>query len=135
MDQLTPVKYCPDCNQTKPLSEFTLNKRRPDGRGTYCRACFNVRSREHRDQLAAREGREIKRKREVVPGIKYCPRCRQDLPIDAFGSNRSSHDGRTSYCRPCHHAVNRETAQRLYGSTRDYHLRRRYGLTSTDVDA
>jgi hypothetical protein len=31
--------------------------------------------------------------------------------------------------------VTRENAKRLYGSTRDYHLRRRYGLTSADVDA
>jgi hypothetical protein len=135
VDQLTPVKKCPDCKETKPLSEFTLNKRRPDGRGTYCRPCFNVRSRAHREALAAREGREIKRRRLVPPGMKYCPRCQQELPIDAFGSNRSSHDGRTAYCRICHHEVSRENAKRLYGSTRDYHLRRRYGLTSADVDA
>jgi hypothetical protein len=135
MDRLTPVKYCPDCKQTKPLIEFTLNKRRPDGRGTYCRVCFNIRSREHRERLAASEGREIKRRRDVAPGMKYCPRCQQELPVDAFGSNRSSRDGRTGYCRRCHHEVTRENAKRLYGSTRDYHLRRRYGLTSADVDA
>ena len=135
MDRYTPVKFCSDCQQTKPLTEFTLNKRRPDGRGPYCRACFNARSRAHRERIAAREGREIKRRREVAPGMKYCPRCQQDLPLDAFGSNRSSHDGLTAYCRPCHHAVNRETAKRLYGGTREYHLRRRYGLTSAEGDA
>jgi hypothetical protein len=28
-----------------------------------------------------------------------------------------------------------EGVKRLHGSTRDYHLKRRYGLTSADVDA
>jgi hypothetical protein len=121
--------------ESKPLTEFTLNKRSADGRGTYCRVCFNIRSREHRERLAAREGREVTRKREVPAGMKYCPRCQQELPIDAFGSNRSSRDGRAAYCRPCHNAVGLENKRRLYGSTRDYHLRRRYGLTSADVDA
>jgi len=135
MDQLTPVKLCPDCQETKPLKEFTLNKRRPDGRGTYCRACFNVRSRDHRERLASNEGREIKRRRDVPDGMKYCPRCEQVLPLEGFGSNRSASDGRTTYCRPCHNAVGKETATRLYGSTREYHLRRRYGITMAEVDA
>jgi hypothetical protein len=136
VDHLTPEsRQCPDCGIEKPLTDFTLNKRRPDGRGTYCRECFNIRSREHRERRASAEGRVIKRKRAVPAGHKYCPRCEQMLPLSAFGSNRSASDGLTAYCRPCHNAVGKETAQRLYGSTREYHLRRRYGLTSADVDA
>jgi hypothetical protein len=135
MDQSTPVKLCPDCRETKPLTEFTLNKRRPDGRGTYCRTCFNVRSREHRERLAAAEGREVQRRREVPVGMKYCPRCERELSLGEFGSNRSARDGRTAYCRPCHNEVGKETAKRLYGSTREYHLRRRYGITVAEVDA
>jgi hypothetical protein len=41
----------------------------------------------------------------------------------------------TAYCTPCHNAVSEETAKRLHGSTRDMHLKRRYGLTSADVAA
>jgi hypothetical protein len=56
------------------------------------------------------------------------------LSVDAFGRNRSSHDGLTAYCKPCHTAKGKETYIRLYGSTREYHLRRRYGIGQADVD-
>ena len=101
----------------------------------YCKECFAKRYRMHRERKAASEGRVI-RARQVVPdGFKYCPRCSQTLPITDFGSNRSARDGLTAYCRSCHNIVGRDTKIRLYGSTREYHLRRRYGLTSADVEA
>jgi hypothetical protein len=56
------------------------------------------------------------------------------LPLEAFGHNRSSRDGYTSYCKPCHNAKGKQTYIRLYGSTREYHLRRRYGIGQADVD-
>jgi hypothetical protein len=56
------------------------------------------------------------------------------LPLEAFGRNRSSRDGYTSYCKPCHNAKGKQTYIRLYGSTREYHLRRRYGIGQADVD-
>jgi hypothetical protein len=52
-----------------------------------------------------------------------------------FGRNRAARDGLTSYCRGCHNAVGQEAKKRLYGSSREYHLRARYGLTQADVDA
>ncbi|HWB67634.1 MAG TPA: endonuclease VII domain-containing protein [Mycobacteriales bacterium] len=51
-----------------------------------------------------------------------------------FGRNRSSRDGLTSYCRPCHNQRGKESYTRLYGSTREYHLRRRYGIGQAEVD-
>lgn len=33
--------------------------------------------------------------------IKRCPKCDTDKPLDAFGRNRSSIDGRAFYCRAC----------------------------------
>jgi hypothetical protein len=56
------------------------------------------------------------------------------LPLDRFGRNRSSRDGLTAYCRPCHTAKGKQTYTRLYGSTREYHPRRRYGIGQADVD-
>jgi hypothetical protein len=139
VDYFTPEspgsRVCPDCGVEKPLTEFTLNKRRPDGRGTYCRDCFNVRSRQHREKRATAERRALRRKRSVPSGHKYCPRCQQTLPLSSFGSNRSSRDGYTSYCRSCHNTVGRETKIRLYGGTREYHLRHRYGITVAEFDA
>lgn len=67
--------------------------------------------------------------------MKWCPSCKTEQPRSAFGKNRANSDGLTAYCKPCHAAKGRETYTRLYGSTREYHLRRRYGITSADVDA
>jgi Recombination endonuclease VII len=139
VDHLTPdfsaSKRCPDCGEIKSLSAFTLSKKNRDGRGTYCRPCFNKRSRAHREKVATSEGRTIRRRREVPAGQKYCPRCESVQPEGCFGKNRASRDGLTAYCRPCHNAVTRRNVERLHGNTRDYHLRRRYGITSADVDA
>jgi hypothetical protein len=93
-----------------------------------------VRYREHRERKAERSGRVLKQRRVVPNGQKFCPRCEQTLPVTSFGSNRSSRDGYTSYCRACHNAVGRETKVRLYGGTREYHLRHRYGITGADVE-
>jgi Recombination endonuclease VII len=46
----------------------------------------------------------------------------------------ASSRGLIAYCKPCHTAKGKETYTRLYGSTREYHLRRRYGIGQADVD-
>ena len=43
-------------------------------------------------------------------------------------------DGRHAYCKPCHNARGRETKERLYGGTRHYHLKHRYGISANQVD-
>jgi Recombination endonuclease VII len=130
-----PGKACSDCHALKPLSEFPRNRSRPDGHGIYCKLCFAVRYREHRERKAASEGRQIRELHRVELGFKYCPRCEQTLPIAAFGRNRASADGATSYCRPCHNAISKANRERRHGNTREYHLRRRYGIGQGEVDA
>lgn len=130
-----PTKQCRDCCEVLPLSHFAPAKRARDGRTYYCRACFGLRDRAYRDRRAAAEGRRLPVRREVPDGQAYCPRCATVQPLAAFGSNAGARNGRTAYCKPCHNAKTKETAERLYGSTRNYHLKRRYGLTSADVDA
>lgn len=39
---------------------------------------------------------------------KKCPKCRVDLPLEAFGSNRSTRDGKNCYCRSCVALISRE---------------------------
>ena len=128
-------KKCPDCGEVKPLVEFTLSRKNRDGRGTYCRLCFNERSRRHRERRAELEGREIRRRVAAPAGFKYCARCEQIKALEAFGRNRATRDGLTTYCRGCHNKVGREAKIRLYGGTREYHLRSRYGITGADFDA
>ena len=126
---------CPDCRQVKPLLDFPRNKGNKNGHGTYCKACYSIRYRAHRERKAAAEGRTLRVRPEVPEGSAYCPACQQVKSLTDFGRNRGSRSGRTAYCKPCHNAKGKETYTRLYGSTRDYHLKRRYGITSADVDA
>jgi hypothetical protein len=67
--------------------------------------------------------------------VKRCPDCGEWKPNDQFPRNRSTKDGRGAYCKPCHNVRGRESKQRLYGGTRHYHLKRRYGMGARDVDA
>jgi hypothetical protein len=60
--------------------------------------------------------------------------CKQLKPLDEFPRNKNSKDGRHAYCKPCHNARGKETHQRLYGGTRHYHLKRRYGIGADDFD-
>lgn len=45
-------------------------------------------------------------------GGKTCPRCHRTLPLDTFGKNARSKDGRQSWCRPCAAAWAREGSPR-----------------------
>ncbi|MEV8262842.1 hypothetical protein [Microbacterium sp. NPDC077057] len=38
----------------------------------------------------------------ILKFTKWCPACKAELPITAFGHNRASADNRTAYCRPHH---------------------------------
>lgn len=127
-------KRCPDCGQDKPLSDFPRNRSRSDGHGLYCKTCYSIRYRLHRERKAAAVGRSIRERPSTAPGMKYCPHCKVVLPLHAFGSNRAAGDGRTTYCQPCHNEIGRRNRERNGGS-REYHLRRRYGIGQADVDA
>lgn len=128
------MKRCRDCGESKNLDDFTISKKNRDGHGTYCRACFNKRDRDYRERRAAAQGREVRRRREVPPDMKFCSRCDTIQPIESFGKNRSTQDGRTTYCKPCHNLAGRESRDRA-GGAREYHPRRRYGITGADFDA
>jgi hypothetical protein len=66
--------------------------------------------------------------------MKRCPDCGQWKALDQFPRNKNSKDGRHSYCKPCHNARGKETYERLYGGTRHYHLKRRYGIGADEFD-
>lgn len=65
---------------------------------------------------------------------KFCPSCKQILPVAEFGKNRSAYDGLTGYCRVCHRRVTRENKIKNWGSSRHYHLVQRYGITAAEAD-
>jgi hypothetical protein len=109
-------------------------KKAPDGRTYYCRACLRVRHQRYRD---ARNGGAPARRtpaRATSSAHKWCPRCQTEKLRTEFGSNRTGSDGLTGYCRPCHNQAGKDTYTRLYGSTRNYHLKHRYGITAAQYD-
>jgi hypothetical protein len=129
------MKRCRDCGEDKPLEDFSPAKKAADGRTSYCRGCLRLRHQRYRD---ARNGGVPARRSTAwasSAAVKWCPGCRQELDRERFGRNRSSSDGLTTYCRPCHNTKGKETYTRLYGSTREYHLRRRYGITGAELQA
>ena len=137
MSDLTD-KVCKDCNEAKSASEFWKRESSPDGLALYCKPCFKVRNTTSRRKASARDGRKPRRfipRQEAPEGMKFCPDCAMVKSTDDFVRNRGSADGLTSYCKPCHTARGVESRTRLHGSTRDYHLKRRYGLNSAEVAA
>jgi hypothetical protein len=127
-------KRCRDCGVGKPLTDFSPSRKNTDGATSYCRSCFAVRAARYRE---AARGRPSSRARATAApdGEKWCPRCESYRAHGDFGSNRSTADGLTAYCRTCHNAVGRENRIRLHGSTRDDHLKARYRITAAEYDA
>lgn len=60
--------------------------------------------------------------------MKWRPDCQTVKPLEQFARTKASTSGYHTYRRPCHNERGRETKQRLYGGSRHYHLKRRYGI-------
>ncbi len=125
-------KTCPQYRRSLPWTEFHRNRRRADGLAYYCKACATVRSEASRRKRGIAPARRLAV--PVGPGLKWCPDCDQVKPLDDFPSTSRKASGRYTYCKPCHNARGKESAQRLYGGTREYHLRRRYGIGQAEFD-
>jgi hypothetical protein len=64
---------------------------------------------------------------------RRCPRCQEIKALEDFSRNRSSKNGFGSYCKPCHNQVVRANRLKHHGSTRSFHLNRRYRVDSAQV--
>ena len=124
-------KRCRDCGEAKPIVEFWKWKGSKDGRALHCRDCFGFRNTETRSRRRERQGLPAtvpKRQALVTPvGIKWCRDCQEIKPLEEFVVSERA-GGRGTYCKPCHKARGNESRQRLHGRSREYHLRRRYGI-------
>jgi hypothetical protein len=128
-------RRCRDCGQWKPLDLFCANSKRPSGRGSYCKDCFNARSMaSYAKRTREKLGRDVAVRRVVPDGYRYCPDCGETKPLDEFPRSQNDTSGRHRYCKPCHNARGQETKKRLYGGSREYHLRHRYGIGQASFD-
>ena len=127
-------KYCKDCGELRPTSEFTADRTRKDGLSFYCKT--HARRRLLRSKDARRGPPKSRHPREVVvpEGHKWCPDCAVVKPLDEFVRNAGMPSGRGPYCKPCHN-VRGKAAKDKVGGSRTYHLKRRYGITAADADA
>ncbi|MEU5725308.1 endonuclease VII domain-containing protein [Micromonospora sp. NPDC047738] len=135
LDDRDGRRRCRDCGEWKLLDEFCASSKRPSGRGSYCKPCFNERSKaSYAKRVSERYGREVKPARELPDGHRFCADCGTVRPVADFPRNRSDSTGYATYCKPCHNTRTSETKQRLYGGNREYHLRRRYGVGQKEFD-
>jgi len=135
LDDRDGNRRCRDCGEWKLLEQFCAGSKRPSGRGSYCKDCYNVRSKaSYAKRLREREGREVRVARDVPPGQRYCPDCDSTKPLGDFPLNRADSTGYANYCKPCHNARGKALKQRLHGGWREYLLRHRYGIGQADVD-
>jgi hypothetical protein len=126
-------KFCRDCGEDRPVTEFTRNRNSRDGYAFYCRAHARRRHQTSRDRRTGGPKKRHPRDLVIPEGHKWCPDCGQIQPLSAFGRNAATKSGLTSYCKPCHNARGRR-AKEFVGGERTYHLRRRYGITAEDAD-
>ncbi|CAA9348624.1 MAG: hypothetical protein AVDCRST_MAG16-2207 [uncultured Frankineae bacterium] len=125
---------CRDCGLELPLEDFSPSKKNADGRTSYCRPCFRVRDKAYRAARAAARGTTVRTRRAVAEGHGHCPECDTTKPLSDFGRRTGKRNGRVAYCHPCFNRIKEESRERLHGSTRNYHLKRRYGITVEDYD-
>src|SRR5688500_13843650 len=129
------TKYCRDCGDYRPVSDFSNNARSRDGLAFYCRTHLAERS--LRSRAARRTKPRVQRRPAegtvVLEGHKWCPDCEAVLPLGDFVRTVASVSGYSAYCKPCHNLRSRASREKVGGS-RSYHLTRRYGITAAEAD-
>src|SRR3954449_7479439 len=129
------TKFCRDCGDYRPVSDFSRNARSRDGLAFYCRehlAERSLRSREAR-RTKPRVRRHPASEVSIPDGHKWCADCESVLPLSQFVRTVRTKSGHSSYCKPCHNARSRVSREKVGGS-RTYHLTRRYGITAAEAD-
>lgn len=115
------TKICPRCGVEKNLEAFARDASKASGRMSRCKECDNAKSREY---YAAKhpQGRQLRGRRLRARGLKRCPWCEANKPLEEFRRDRSNPGGLAKHCRTCdnerrseRHAVARARAIRVYG--------------------
>lgn len=88
------MKHCPKCDTAKELDDFPKSGQSKDGKYTYCKECCRKRA---ITNLMTRP------KRIPPAGMKWCGKCREDLPISSFWPLAGTYDGLAKRCKTCSH--------------------------------
>ncbi len=115
------LKFCADCEQTKPITEFYRDINSKDGHQRVCRSCALAMNNDYISRLQNHPDREQKvaahrRKQTVrvcienglpIPNeaddadVKQCSRCQYVRSLDEFYANRRALDQKASRCMHC----------------------------------
>lgn len=112
-------KVCARCNEAKPLEEFPPDKRKRDGRDSWCHVCHARRCREaywaekgipesEWPRLHQEVDTRAARRDSIPDGLKRCSRCDEVKPLAEFSPDQDRRDGRRSECRVCDAKRSRE---------------------------
>lgn len=126
-------KYCRDCGELRPVSDFTRNRAQRDGLSFYCRTHARRRLLQSKDARKGPPKSRHPREAAVPEGWKWCPDCATVKPLQQFVRNASQPSGWAPYCKPCHNARGNAAKEKIGGS-RTYHLKRRYGISAEEAD-
>jgi hypothetical protein len=126
-------KYCKDCGELRPASDFTADRTRKDGLSFYCKVHARRRLLKSKDARKGPPKSRHPRETDVPEGHKWCPDCASVKPLEDFVRNAGMPSGRAPYCKPCHNIRGKASKDKMGGS-RSYHLKRRYGITTADAD-
>ena len=129
------TKFCRDCREHRPTTDFSKNRRSRDGLAFYCRMHLAERSARSRDarRVVPRKHRFTPADITVPDDQKWCPDCEAVKPLDEFPRTSASRTGRATYCLPCHNVRGRVSRDKA-GGARTYHLTRRYGICADEAD-
>lgn len=130
-------KKCKRCQAMLPFAEYGVNRAMRDGLQPTCKGCLRkahshamVKKTERENR--ARHGGQPIRRREPAGEQLWCPDCEAYRPVREFFKNAAMPSGYGNYCREHQTARVVESRNRLHGGSRNYHLKRRYGITEAD---
>ncbi len=88
-------KICTKCGEEKPFANFNKDKAKKDGHNSHCNLCRSKYMKRRHSQLLSRP---------LAPHTKekYCPKCEQVRPAEAFTNNPATASGLNGYCRRCY---------------------------------
>jgi len=138
------IKRCSRCKLEKSVAEFHKQRSNKDGLKYYCKNCASI---ANKKCWASGKGVKSvletqKRAQQLKRGTKYCPVCKQVLPIELFGVDNRDKNGIMVNCKTCE-----QTRKKQYNPTgakteaeyeqrshyfRMASLKKRYGLTELD---
>lgn len=128
----TGMKWCVRCTTIKPVGDFYRANSRSDGLSSYCKQCSHEAVKASERRTRDRNGGQPLQRRDKRVGELWCPDCQEYRPLAEFFRNVSTATGYGNYCREHQTARVVENRNRLHGGSRNYHLKRRYGITVAD---